>query len=69
MNKNLSIAMTMIVVATSLIACKQEETAPPAKPVKVNFWKSKTIAMRRNSRIQEPLSRKTLRSYPLPCLA
>ena len=41
MNKNLSTAMTMIVMATSLIACKQEETAPPAKPVKVNLLEIK----------------------------
>ena len=41
MKKDLSIAMTMIVVATSLIACKQEETAPPAKPVKVNIMEIK----------------------------
>jgi RND family efflux transporter MFP subunit len=41
MKKNPSIAMTMIVVATSLIACRQEETAPPAKPVKVNFMEIK----------------------------
>jgi len=48
MNKNLSTAMTMIVVATSLIACKQEETEPPAQPVKVNFMEIKN-----DSRAQE----------------
>lgn len=36
MNQGLSIAMA-IAVATSLIACKQEETAPPPKPVHVNL--------------------------------
>jgi len=41
MNKNLSTAMTMIVLATSLIACKQEEKAPPVKPVKVNLLEIK----------------------------
>ena len=37
MKKGLTIPMITIVVATSLIACKQDETTPPVKPVKVNI--------------------------------
>ncbi len=48
MNKSLTIAMTSIVVAASLTACKQEETTPPVKALKVNV-----LEIKHDSHLQE----------------
>lgn len=41
MNKGLFIAMTMIVMAASLTACKQDAVAPPVNPVRVSILEIK----------------------------